>query len=86
MDGQFFQVHVHGEAKEQAEHANENADHQQVVTVDAVAKEINVSEVWKNEISFTAAVGLGEDRRGAECGTGKGNGQRYQGAPNTSEN
>ena len=55
MNGELFQVHVNRETEEQAEHANDQSNQQQIVTVNATEKG-NVTKVRKDEVCFAALV------------------------------
>jgi hypothetical protein len=69
MDGELFQVHVNRETEEQAEHANDQSNQQQIVTVNATEKG-NVTKVRKYQVRF-AALMLSKRWRGRNSETGQ---------------
>jgi len=61
MDGEIFEAAIDGEAEEQAENADEQAEEKEAVAIDA--EEGNFGEVGEFEICFAARfVGLRERR------------------------
>ena len=76
MNWELFQVHVNRQTEEQAEHANDQSNQQQIVTVNATEKG-NVTKVRKDEVCFATLV-LAKRGRGRNSETSQdcGGGQR----------
>ena len=70
MDRQVLQVGVDRQAKQQSEDAEQNADQQQVVSVDGAMEKADAAQVGKLECSF-AAGRLGQRCDGGEKGEGQ---------------